>query len=265
MGAVIGIVAMLRWKWGWIHKNSTALTFVATVITGIALATFAGLTYRLSEQLVYQARQPQVVAICDELCDNSTNCYERIVINNNGGPLQVKYGQIDTFVQIIITTLKDGELQRIDTYWFPLTTYFEQPKPTGNFQLLLFTPAKATVSTSWLESVKQDFSNTASLSNTTSNKYSVTITPSIFLGILYQPGDDNNANSWERQYYAISKYTTSFPVSEEEYDDIAIPAFKNMQIAYSKGYALTIDQFDVSKLWVLCKNHILEGSSTIIK
>jgi hypothetical protein len=57
--AVLALAALLwRW-WDWINTNSMSLTLIATACTGIALAFFAWLTYRLSNTMLeYQYAAP---------------------------------------------------------------------------------------------------------------------------------------------------------------------------------------------------------------
>jgi hypothetical protein len=59
LSAILAIATVVWQLWGWINKNSPALTFIATISAGIALAIFAWLTYRLSNIMVeYQYAAP---------------------------------------------------------------------------------------------------------------------------------------------------------------------------------------------------------------
>jgi hypothetical protein len=250
--------------WKRVKSNAAALTFVvmaataiATLLTGGALGTFAWLTYDLS----HQARQPHVVATCDEVRDETNNLsYERITINNGGGPLVAQFAQVDRFMMIHVLKFEDEKPQEMTTYWVRLPGYFEKPQPTGNIQGWLFAPVKAKASVSWFESVKQDFSWAAS-----NDGYAASISPRTYLKILYQKEDADNANPLEFKYYAINKNANSWPLKEKDYTDVANQAEKNTVTALTNGCALTIDDFDSLSLWNLCKNHILEGTTTIIE
>jgi len=50
--AALAIIAALWRSWDWIRVNSPSLTFIATLATGVALAIFAWLTYKLSSRMV---------------------------------------------------------------------------------------------------------------------------------------------------------------------------------------------------------------------
>ncbi len=57
--AVSAIISSLVWGWQWIKDNSSNLNIIATFIVGMALASFAWLTYDLSNRMV----QYQVVPL----------------------------------------------------------------------------------------------------------------------------------------------------------------------------------------------------------
>jgi hypothetical protein len=244
--------------WEWITSNSSALTFIATLLTGTALAVFAWLTYSLSNQLTTKARQPRIVAASDKFYDEAKGlCYERITINNNGGPLQVIGGELHKFLKLSVTRLGDRELMDITEYWFPIFGYFEKIQPTGNYQHLLFTPVIAKVSTAWLESIEDNFMNSVYKEN---ERYIIYIDPRTFLEIDYLPEDANTAFSYGCRYYTACMGHNSSSVTAKYYYDISRMAAQNIHIAITKGYEFTTDNFDGPKLWSLCKNHFLEGT-----
>lgn len=53
-------LAILWYFWDWINRNSSSLSFIATLITGLALAIFAWLTYGLSKKITIYQFTPQI-------------------------------------------------------------------------------------------------------------------------------------------------------------------------------------------------------------
>ena len=46
-----GLITLVWYRWDWIGKNAAPLMAIGTCVTGLALATFAYLTYKLSRQM----------------------------------------------------------------------------------------------------------------------------------------------------------------------------------------------------------------------
>lgn len=81
--AIIALfVCLLWWWWRWIFANALPLTFIATAMTGLALATFAWLTYDLSKTMVeyeyvppiqlYSIAQPEINTVSIKGIDHET-------------------------------------------------------------------------------------------------------------------------------------------------------------------------------------------------
>jgi hypothetical protein len=101
----LAVIAGLWRSWGWVNTNSSALAFIATSATGVALAVFAWLTFRLSNRMVeyqyappmqlYSVSEPEVGEVTAGATQYQGLTWRICLLNVGLGPIWVENIDID--------------------------------------------------------------------------------------------------------------------------------------------------------------------------